>query len=99
MARRGRAHSFVGTATYMSPERLQGEPYGPPADVWSLGLTLLTLALGAYPLEVILMVTAGVSRMLRVLVGGVPSMVQHTMASSCSLVTRAPVLKQAGVLL
>lgn len=51
-ASRGRAHSFVGTAMYMSPERLQGEPYGPAADVWSLGLTLLTLAIGEYPLEV-----------------------------------------------
>ncbi|CAM9441860.1 unnamed protein product [Scytosiphon promiscuus] len=50
---RGRAHSFVGTAVYMSPERLQGEPYGPAADVWSLGLSLLTLAIGQYPLEVI----------------------------------------------
>lgn len=49
---RGRAHSFVGTAVYMSPERLQGEPYGPSGDVWSLGLTLLTLAIGKYPLEV-----------------------------------------------
>ena len=36
----------------MSPERLQGEPYGPAADVWSLGLTLVTLAIGRYPLEV-----------------------------------------------
>ena len=36
----------------MSPERLQGEPYGPAADVWSLGLTLATLAIGRYPLEV-----------------------------------------------
>ncbi|CAN0467476.1 unnamed protein product, partial [Laminaria digitata] len=49
---RDRAHSFVGTAIYMSPERLQGEPYGPAADVWSLGLTLATLAIGRYPLEV-----------------------------------------------
>ncbi|CAM9334692.1 unnamed protein product [Ascophyllum nodosum] len=51
-ASRGRAHSFAGTAIYMSPERLQGEPYGPAADVWSLGLTLLTLAIGKYPLEI-----------------------------------------------
>ncbi|CAN0296758.1 unnamed protein product, partial [Ectocarpus sp. 12 AP-2014] len=51
-ASRGRAHSFVGTAIYMSPERLQGEPYGPSADVWSLGLSLLTLAIGKYPLEI-----------------------------------------------
>ncbi|EGB10140.1 hypothetical protein AURANDRAFT_8822, partial [Aureococcus anophagefferens] len=30
--------SFVGTVTYMSPERIAGGEYGTPADVWSLGL-------------------------------------------------------------
>ena len=34
----------------MSPERLRGEPYGPAADVWSLGLLLVTMARGSFPL-------------------------------------------------
>ena len=29
----------------MSPERIQGENYGIESDVWSLGLTLLEVAL------------------------------------------------------
>ncbi|KAG5177392.1 kinase-like domain-containing protein, partial [Tribonema minus] len=46
------AHTFVGTAVYMSPERLRGEEYSFSSDVWSLGLSLLTLALGRFPLNV-----------------------------------------------
>jgi serine/threonine protein kinase len=46
------AHTFVGTAIYMSPERLKGDAYSYSSDVWSLGLSLLTLALGRFPLNV-----------------------------------------------
>lgn len=46
-----RAHTFVGTLTYMSPERINGEGYSYSSDIWSLGLTLLTTALGKLPLE------------------------------------------------
>ena len=35
---------------YMSPERLSGEEYTFSSDVWALGLTLMTCALGRYPL-------------------------------------------------
>jgi serine/threonine protein kinase len=45
------ADTFVGTYTYMSPERIGGLPYGYAADVWSLGLSLLTLILGVFPYE------------------------------------------------
>lgn len=38
-----------GTWCYMAPERLDGRPYGPAADVWALGLALLTAAAGAFP--------------------------------------------------
>jgi len=38
--------TFVGTLTYMSPERLKGELYGFPSDVWAFGLSILTCALG-----------------------------------------------------
>ena len=41
----------VGTASYLSPEQLRGEPAGPPSDVHSLGLVLLEALTGrrAYP--------------------------------------------------
>jgi mitogen-activated protein kinase kinase len=43
------AVTFVGTSTYMSPERIQGSRYTVKSDVWSLGITLLELALGKAP--------------------------------------------------
>eukprot|EP01038_Epipyxis_sp_PR26KG_P005972 gene5972-8227_t len=47
----GFAKSFVGTVCYMSPERITGETYSYPSDVWSLGLTLLAVAKGKFPLS------------------------------------------------
>jgi serine/threonine protein kinase len=44
-----KAHTFVGTLTYMSPERISGEEYSYESDVWSFGLSLMTIALGEYP--------------------------------------------------
>ena len=41
--------STVGTFRYMAPERIQGQDYGLPCDVWSLGLSVLEIALGHYP--------------------------------------------------
>ncbi|KAK0543282.1 MAP kinase kinase (MEK) [Tilletia horrida] len=41
--------TFVGTSTYMSPERIQGEQYSVKSDVWSLGITVIELALGRFP--------------------------------------------------
>ncbi|ORY23207.1 kinase-like domain-containing protein [Naematelia encephala] len=43
------ANTFVGTSTYMSPERIQGAPYTIKSDVWSLGISLVELALGRFP--------------------------------------------------
>lgn len=40
------ANSFVGTRSYMAPERLTGEQYSTLSDVWSLGLSLIELATG-----------------------------------------------------
>jgi serine/threonine protein kinase len=45
----GLAHTFVGTMSYMSPERLDGKPYGFSSDLWSLGLLVIELATGEYP--------------------------------------------------
>eukprot|EP00794_Sanderia_malayensis_P010000 gene10000-11023_t len=44
------AVSFVGTRSYMSPERLQGTHYTIRSDIWSMGLSLVELALGRYPI-------------------------------------------------
>jgi len=44
------AKSYVGTVLYFSPERLDGA-YSKPADVWSFGMTLLSLALGRAPFD------------------------------------------------
>ncbi|KAF8264771.1 kinase [Lactarius quietus] len=43
------ANTFVGTSTYMSPERIQGAQYTVKSDVWSLGISLIELALGRFP--------------------------------------------------
>jgi serine/threonine protein kinase len=42
-------NEWVGTTTYMSPERLRGDDYSFSADIWSFGLTLVEAALGRYP--------------------------------------------------
>ena len=46
-----RAQTFVGTTTYMAPERIDGQEYSYSSDIWSFGLALLTVALGRLPLE------------------------------------------------
>lgn len=43
--------SFVGTATYMSPERIKGQRYGTESDIWSLGIVVAQLLLGRYPFK------------------------------------------------
>lgn len=48
-------NSYVGTCAYMSPERFDPDTYGSnydgyAGDIWSLGLTLLELYMGHFPL-------------------------------------------------
>jgi mitogen-activated protein kinase kinase len=43
------ADTFVGTGTYMAPERIQGAQYTIKSDVWSFGLTIMELAIGKFP--------------------------------------------------
>lgn len=45
------ANTFIGTSMYMSPERIQGKFYSSKSDVWSLGLTLIELITGTFPLR------------------------------------------------
>ncbi|KAJ6470323.1 kinase [Mycena sanguinolenta] len=42
------ASDFI-TSAYMSPERIRGERYSVKSDIWSLGLTLIELAVGQLP--------------------------------------------------
>ncbi|TYZ56942.1 hypothetical protein PybrP1_003195 [[Pythium] brassicae (nom. inval.)] len=44
-----KATTFVGTLTYMSPERIASEEYSYKSDVWSFGLSIMTCALGRFP--------------------------------------------------
>jgi len=39
----------AGTPEYMAPERAIGQPSGPPADLWSLGVTLYEMTEGVSP--------------------------------------------------
>jgi serine/threonine protein kinase len=41
--------SWVGTVTYMSPERISGSCYSFDSDVWSLGLSMMECAEGRFP--------------------------------------------------
>ncbi len=41
--------TFVGTVTYMSPERLSGERYSFASDIWGLGISLYECATGTLP--------------------------------------------------
>lgn len=43
------AMTQVGTTSYMSPERLKGNDYTYPSDVWSVGVIVLEMLRGAHP--------------------------------------------------
>ncbi|KAI5688787.1 Protein tyrosine kinase [Leishmania braziliensis] len=45
------AENCCGTQKYMSPERQRGEPYGKPADIWAVGVTLAEFAVGEHPYD------------------------------------------------
>lgn len=47
----GRARQVAGTAPYLSPELLRGDPIDGRADLYALGMILLQSILGALPLE------------------------------------------------
>ena len=41
--------TVCGTPNYFSPEMIEGEPYGPPADVWSVGLLAFEILTLTHP--------------------------------------------------
>ena len=41
--------TFVGTATYMSPERALGKEYSFSSDIWSLGIVVYEMTVGEFP--------------------------------------------------
>ena len=43
--------SFVGTLMYMSPERIAGSKYSYNSDIWSAGLSIMTCAIGRFPID------------------------------------------------
>lgn len=43
--------SIIGTADYMAPERVSGDPGGPAADLWSLAMMLYVAVEGQHPLR------------------------------------------------
>uniref|UniRef100_A0AC35UDS0 Protein kinase domain-containing protein n=1 Tax=Rhabditophanes sp. KR3021 TaxID=114890 RepID=A0AC35UDS0_9BILA len=59
------ANSFVGTRSYMAPERLQGSEYSIHSDVWSFGMSLVEISVGRFPIP-------AVSRQEFVKIFGVP---------------------------
>ncbi|MEU6273774.1 protein kinase [Streptomyces populi] len=70
--------TLVGTAAYLSPEQVLGEPVGRPADVYALGLVLLECLTGRLeydgsPLE------AAIARLHRR--PGIPDFVPRTLAA------------------
>ncbi|MBF8191686.1 serine/threonine protein kinase, partial [Nonomuraea sp. K274] len=42
------SHIPMGTPAYLAPERIKGEPAGPPADLWAWGLTVAYTASGRH---------------------------------------------------
>jgi eukaryotic-like serine/threonine-protein kinase len=46
-----RVGSVLGTAAYLAPEQARGEPAGPPADFYSLGVVAYQLLTGRLPYE------------------------------------------------
>ena len=47
----GAAKTQIGTMLYMSPQRMNGQHYSYPSDIWSFGLTVLYCIHGRFPYQ------------------------------------------------
>ncbi|KAB2055986.1 hypothetical protein E1A91_A11G075500v1 [Gossypium mustelinum] len=84
--------TFVGTVTYMSPERIRNESYSYPADIWSLGLALFECGTGEFPY----MANEGpVNLMLQILDDPSPSPPKHKFSPEFCLFIDACLQKDA----
>lgn len=43
------AQSYIGTISYMAPERIENQSYSFKSDIWSLGMIVYQCALGKFP--------------------------------------------------
>nr|GMC68730.1 mitogen-activated protein kinase kinase 3 [Ipomoea batatas] len=76
--------TFVGTVTYMSPERIRNENYSYPADIWSLGLALFECGTGEFPYSAN---EGPVNLMLQILDDPSPTLLRHEFSPEfCSFV-------------
>ena len=46
-----KAKTFVGTLTFMSPERMEGETYSYAGDIRILGIMLIETITGKFPIK------------------------------------------------
>ena len=41
--------TWVGTLSYMCPDRINGSPYFSDTDIWSIGIMMMECAQGSFP--------------------------------------------------